>query len=146
VTEIYFLDSSALVKRYVSERGTAWVNALTTAPVTELYIAQVTGVEVVAAMARRLPERQAHTAIAAFRADFITGFAVIRMTDDVVERAMTMAMKHKLRGYDALQLAAAMALLELAAPRAVTLAASDAELLRAGKTEGFVVADPNDYL
>jgi len=50
----YFLDSSGLVKRYVAEVGTAWVSSLMD-PATGnlLYVARVTGVEVVSALTRR---------------------------------------------------------------------------------------------
>ena len=44
----YFVDSSALVKRYVQEVGTPWVRGLTRrSPSTAIYIARITAVEVV---------------------------------------------------------------------------------------------------
>ena len=50
----YFVDSSALVKRYVQEIGTAWVRGLTRrSPSTVIYIARITAVEVTSAVARR---------------------------------------------------------------------------------------------
>lgn len=47
----YFFDSSAVVKRYVHEMGTAWVLSVT-APTAGhfIYIAHITGVEVVSAI------------------------------------------------------------------------------------------------
>ena len=43
----YFLDSSALVKRYVQEIGTSWVRGITRrSPSTVIYIARITAVEV----------------------------------------------------------------------------------------------------
>jgi predicted nucleic acid-binding protein len=50
----YFFDSSAIVKRYVNEKGSAWV-AETTDPAigAYVYVASITGVEVVAAFARK---------------------------------------------------------------------------------------------
>ncbi len=50
----YFCDSSALAKRYVSETGTAWVQALI-APTAgnEVYVARITLVELVSAITRR---------------------------------------------------------------------------------------------
>ena len=49
-----FVDSSALVKRYVQETGTAWVRRLTRhKPWTIIYIARITVVEVTSAVARR---------------------------------------------------------------------------------------------
>jgi uncharacterized protein len=51
---IHFLDSSALVKRYISEIGTVWVSGLFD-PVLghEVFVAAVAGVEIVAAVTRR---------------------------------------------------------------------------------------------
>lgn len=45
----YFLDSSALVKRYVSETGSAWIQQIAD-PLTgnELLIAQITWVDALA--------------------------------------------------------------------------------------------------
>lgn len=50
----YFLDSSALVKRYAAESGTAWVTGLL-APSAghRLYVTRITGVETVAAITRK---------------------------------------------------------------------------------------------
>lgn len=50
----YFFDSSAVVKRYVNETGTAWVTSIL-APTAghDIYVTRITGVEVVSAIARR---------------------------------------------------------------------------------------------
>ena len=51
---VYFVDSSALVKRYISETGSRWVLSLFD-PVlnNDVLIAAITGVEIVAAITRR---------------------------------------------------------------------------------------------
>jgi len=51
---VYFIDSSALVKRYVIETGTTFVTDITD-PVARyhVYVARITGVEVIAGLARR---------------------------------------------------------------------------------------------
>ena len=51
----YFFDSSALVKYYVSEIGSGWVEAVIDAqPPNHIALAQIAGVEVVAALAQRV--------------------------------------------------------------------------------------------
>src|SRR5271166_2092441 len=51
---VYFVDSSALVKRYVQEVGTPWVRRLThRGQAHEIYLASITPVELTAAVARR---------------------------------------------------------------------------------------------
>src|SRR5208337_2977931 len=53
---VYFFDSSALVKRHVSESGSAWVRSLTRAKAAHtLYIARITAVEITSAITRRQP-------------------------------------------------------------------------------------------
>src|SRR3954451_5626319 len=50
----YFFDSSAIVKRYVQETGTAWVRRLTRKGKPDpIYLAHITAVEVTSAVARR---------------------------------------------------------------------------------------------
>lgn len=51
---IYFFDSSALVKRYAEERGTAWISSLCEPSNNHtLLIANITLVEVAAALASK---------------------------------------------------------------------------------------------
>lgn len=51
---VYFIDSSALVKRYISETGSAWVVGLFDPALNnEVFIAAITGVEIIAAITRR---------------------------------------------------------------------------------------------
>ncbi len=48
---IYFLDSSALVKRYIDETGSNWVLGLFDSMLdAEFFVAAITGVEIVAAI------------------------------------------------------------------------------------------------
>ena len=50
----YYFDSSALVKRYIQETGTAWVRSLSRRGTTDpIYVARITAVEVCSAVARR---------------------------------------------------------------------------------------------
>ena len=53
----YFLDSSALVKRYIPEIGSAWLNAIASPSTGNLIIiSRITWVEVLSALARRQGE------------------------------------------------------------------------------------------
>ncbi len=151
---ILFLDSSGLVKRYVAETGSTWVQALT-APSSgnALYMARITGAEMIAAIARRQRRgattlADAAAAVAAFRADFAQAYFPVDVTPDTVARAMDMAERHGLRGYDAVQLAAALELRDgcrragLPDPPIIT---ADAELNAAARAEGLPVDDPNNH-
>jgi hypothetical protein len=71
-----FLDTSAVVKRYIGETGTAWVQALTDPLIGgQIYVARITLVETVSAITRRqksghLATADATTALHDFRQDF----------------------------------------------------------------------------
>jgi hypothetical protein len=50
-----FFDSSSLVKRYSRETGTNWVFSLVRSSAkNRLYLARITGVEVIAALTKRM--------------------------------------------------------------------------------------------
>lgn len=151
----YFFDSSAIVKRYVNETGTAWViNITDPAAGARVYVAAITGVEVVSAVTRRLvnvkniSQADAFSALTSFRQDFAAEYRVVAISEPVIARAMTLAELYALRGYDAVQLAAAVETnahrLSLGAPP-LFLIASDKKLLAAAAVEGLVVDDPNNH-
>ncbi|MEG5035356.1 hypothetical protein [Microcoleus sp. AT3-D2] len=51
---IYFVDSSALVKRYINEIGSAWVLSLCDPALNnDILIAAITSVEIVASITRK---------------------------------------------------------------------------------------------
>jgi len=57
VVNIYFLDSSALIKRYVVEIGSPWIKTLTDSQTgNSLLLVRITWVEVLSAFARRQRE------------------------------------------------------------------------------------------
>ena len=146
----YFLDSSALVKRYVAEKGSMWIGNLTD-PIqaNRLYIAGIAGVEVVAALARRArqgstPHPALMNAIANFRTDFDSRFNVVEISRSLVAAAMDFAERHGLRGYDAVQLAAALQVHReyLAFGTNCTMVSADVELNTAALIEGLPVENP----
>jgi predicted nucleic acid-binding protein len=149
----YFFDSSALVKRYVAEVGTAWVTGIMRPSSRNLlYIARVAGVEVISAIVRRtrtgsLSAAHSARALARFRADFKTRFQIVGITVAVVKQAMTLAEAHYLRAYDAVQLAAALQVYKrcLALGQPLTLISADADLNAAAVATGMLVEDPNSH-
>jgi predicted nucleic acid-binding protein len=150
----YFLDSSALVKRYVTETGTAWVTGLLDPRErNRLYIARITGAEVTAALTRKerggyLSAFDAATAIALFQHDYVNRLRPVEITAALVGDAMTTARTYGLRGYDAVQLAAALyansrRLARKLAP--LIFITADTSLLVAGMAEGLTTDNPNSY-
>ena len=86
----FFFDSSALVKRYVSETGTVWVTGLIDPTAgNEIYLARIAGVEVVSAIKRReragsISQQAANTALSDFRSDFPVLFALLEISPTLI--------------------------------------------------------------
>ena len=151
---VYFFDSSGLVKNYIAEQGSSWIKTLVDPLVgNTLYAAEITGAELVSAIIRRqrrgaATPADAAAALAAFRADFRQAFFRLDITPGLVATAMDLAETHGLRGYDSVQLAAALALRDLCLASglpAPILIAADAELNTAATAEGLVVDNPNGH-
>lgn len=108
---ILYLDASALVKRYVKERGSEDVIAFTTAA-EAVATSLVSRAEVAAALARAvrlgvLNDDGGRRAQRRFLREW-PDLARIPVNEALVSRAGTLAWDHGLRGYDAVQLAAAL--------------------------------------
>ncbi len=148
---VYFIDSSALVKRYVNEVGTTFVTSITDpAAGHHTYVARITGAEVIAALARRgragdVSAAALAAALGQFRQEFETVYRIVEMTSALLSDAMHLAETRALRGYDAVQLAAALRVnAECVALRlSSTLISADADLNAAATAEGLAVEDPN---
>jgi predicted nucleic acid-binding protein len=150
----YFLDSSALVKRYVQETGTSWVRGITRrSPSTVIYIARITAVEVSCAIARRrkaktLTPRRASSILQRFRQHLTGRYNVAQLTAALLDDATRLGVKHALRAYDAVQLAVALEVNRFhqaggAGP--VTLVSADQALNDAALAEGLAVDDPRSH-
>jgi len=150
----YFLDSSALVKRYATETGSPWVENLTDPRSgNRIYVAAITHVEVIAAIARKkkgllLSATDAAAAIGRFENDLQTDLRVFDLTPNVITMAARLAEKHALRGYDAVQLAVALEINAARTARRLTglmLISSDVELNTAAQSEQLLTDDPNSH-
>jgi predicted nucleic acid-binding protein len=146
---IYFLDTSVVVKRYVQEIGTAWVQNLA-APALghSLFVVRITLAETVAAVTRRehsgqLSVSAATMALAGFHHDFANQYRIVEVSATLVNKAALLARAHILRGYDAVQLAGALEIRALASN--LTLLSADAFLNTAALAEGLSVDDPNNH-
>ena len=143
----YYFDTSALLKRYVNEAGSAWVRATFEAPETDIIVSQLTLVEAVAALARRAKGGAFRPGDAArvmqqLEADFHNRFLVIEVHSQLIVKAVELAKQRALPGYDALQLATALTVRSLMAPTMITFVAADAELDTAAALEGLPNIDP----
>ena len=108
---ILYLDASALVKRYVKEHGSQEVIALTAAA-GAVATSLVSRAEVAAALTRAvrlgvLNEDGGRRVERRFSREW-PDLVRIPVNEALVSRAETLAWDHGLRGYDAIQLAAAL--------------------------------------
>jgi len=149
-----YFDSSALVKRYVAETGTNWINGLCAIGAgNTLYTVRISGAEIVAALFRRartgtLAVSDAQSATTQFKADFRNRYQIVEITERLIDLAMTLAEKHTLRGYDSVQLAAALELQtarDIVSLSAITFVCADDKLNAAAVAEGLLVENPNTY-
>ena len=144
---ILYLDSSALVKRYVQERGSQAVgDAITAAQLTATAV--ITRAEVGAALAKAirtsaLTSEEALASLDRFHQDW-PRLVRTRVSEATVARAEQLAWQYNLRGYDAVHLASALLWQEgLGEP--VTVAVFDHALWKAASQAGLL-AYPADLL
>jgi predicted nucleic acid-binding protein len=143
----YFLDSSAIVKRYLTEVGSGWVRSITD-PIAgnNIYLARITGAEVVSALVRQsLPPPLLTRNLSDFKNDFQSQYQLISVNSTVVNRAMDLAESHRLRGYDAIQLAAAVEWQQVGKGIGLlllTFLSADTLLNAAATREGLTVDNP----
>jgi len=87
---VYYCDSSALVKGYVQEQGSAWMRTLLDPTAGHhLYLASITSVEVIAAVTRRLRRgdiaaTDGAAAVAQFRQDVAQRYRLIDLTPPLI--------------------------------------------------------------
>jgi predicted nucleic acid-binding protein len=148
----FYLDASAVVKRYSPETGTAWVKALTE-PATghTIILGEITRAEVAAAVAAKhrapggITIEERDDAVALFLSHCITDYDLIAVNRSIIERAVDLTLKHKLRGYDAVQLATALVAneaLSAADLAPLIFVAADADLVAAAGAEGLPTGKP----
>lgn len=139
---ILFCDTSALVKLYVAEDSSDLMQALAESAST-IAVCRIAWAEAMAALARRLRESPAdaegiETVRIRLRNDWHR-YAVIEVTQPLVELAGDYADTFALRGYDSVQLAAARTLQE-STSEALQFACFDARLQKAAVVLGMLPA------
>lgn len=152
MVDVYFLDSSASLKRYVPEVGTAWVQAITDPQnQNQLFVAHIAWVEVCSAVARRQREGSvsdvhANQILMAFRAHWNAQHFTAAIDETIIELAGQLVKKHPLRAYDAVQLAAALSIrdeINLSSGAAFHFLTADDRLLVIAQAENLLVDNPN---
>lgn len=136
---ILMCDTSALIKLYIKEEFSAEVHAHAAIAKT-VAVSRIAWAEAMAALARRVRENSVdaeviETVRTKLRHDW-SGFAIVEVTQALVEQAGEYADTFALRGYDSVQLAAARQLQE-ATNKDLCFACFDARLKKAAKILGM---------
>ena len=150
----FYLDSSALVKRYSIETGSKFIiNLMKPSAGNRLYAVKITEVEVCAALTRKrkgltMTAANATKSISRFRRNFAARFVKSDVSGLILNEAIRLTDLHTLRGYDAVQLAAALEANSERVSRGLSpiiFVSADAELNTAAQAEGLTVENPNNY-
>jgi len=150
----YFLDTSALVKRYIAEIGSNWVKVITNPAVSnDLAISQITWVEVLSALSRRQREGSLsaddfNSVFQYFSNDFDTQYRVIEVDQALIQSAGQLVIQYPLRAYDAVQLASALRVQSIFSQipnMQLIFLSADNRLLNIAHSQGLVTDNPNNY-
>lgn len=150
----YYMDTSALVKRYVDEVGSDWVRAtLGQSPPPSVIVVHLVIVEMTSALARRrregilTPVEYAQVQ-AAFQSDCLSEYRIVTAVDGIIDEATRLLERYSLRAYDAVHLAAAVVanrhLLADGLAPLIFLSADD-HLNAAASAEGLAVDNSNQH-
>ncbi len=136
---ITYVDTSTLVKRLFDEDGSdradlIWEGADVLASAA-LIVVEARSALASAHRGGRLTARQ-HRAAKADVVGMVEELAIVEVTDALIAEAADLAEQEKLRGYDAVHLAAALLV------RAEVFSSADADLCRAAERCGLHIANP----
>jgi predicted nucleic acid-binding protein len=134
---VIYLDTSALVKRFVNEKGSALVQSLVRGT-NAVATAKIAYAEIFAGLARKLREgnlskAQHSVACRQFESDW-QAYVRVELQDDILVLARDLIQRHPLKGFDAVHLASALGL-QIALAEEIRFAAADKNLLKAAQAE-----------
>jgi predicted nucleic acid-binding protein len=149
-----YLDSSALVKRYIPEAGSAWIRRLCDAEPVAISLISVP--EIASALARRTREgvltaQQRDTLFRLFLSN-VQSFVVVDVNQTIAQRAATMLLTVpvplRLRALDALHVTSAQWAFARARRRGIAtgnFVTADHALVDAAAWAGLPAVNPEDY-
>lgn len=151
---VYYVDTSAVIKRYLPETGSQYMDELLARAATEVFFStRLVSLELMAAITRaqrekRISQRRRDALAVQIAQEWRLFLVPAAVTDQVITRASQLAMRYPLRAYDTIHLASALIIRHDSAAQgfdAPRFLSADLTLLAAAKAEGFVTENPNDY-
>ncbi len=148
---VFYLDTSAILKRYRSEQGTEVVDRLLLDPPPEnrFYTSSLAALEVRSALSRlvrggHLDRNLADDLIARFGEDTLRVIQLWPLDDSILSIALRVAARYGLRSGDAIHFATAEIIFRLTSESDNVFVSSDRELLEAAVDSGMEVLDPQN--
>jgi hypothetical protein len=151
---VLYVDTSALVKHYVDEKGSKWINRLLRSAEGHLiFTSHLTVVEATCAFARRaregtLPTQALRNVVRLLEYDVTYRYHILTLIPATVDKAQALAIDQPLRAYDAVQLASAhlanQTLTRAEKPPLIFLSA-DSRLVEIARVTGLIADNPNDH-
>lgn len=140
-----YLDTSALVKKYVREEGTSLVRRLME-EADHTFTSKIAYAEALAAFARRyregdLSRDRYRKVVRSFERDW-QGFAQVEVSDEILWGTRDVIRRHPLRGADAIHLSSALWVFR-ALRKPLQFISSDGRLLEAARIERLNTLMPN---
>ena len=157
--ETYYFDTSALVKLYLSEPGSRWIDQIVNAqnrngqPVHVITISKIGIVETAAALALRrrtgfISLENQHELYRSLLRDSQKLFEFMALTDPSIYLAADLTQRYSLRGYDAVHLASAILLNQRilrAGSQPLIFVSADQRLCQTAITESLIVENPSNH-
>lgn len=146
---VFYVETSALVKRYRREAGTSLVDELLSDPLPadRFYTSFLSVLELTSAITRlmkggELQQKAADEILSRFRQDLRQLVRVWPLDNDIAASAVSMVLEHRLRSADAIHLATATAIFSVISGPESVLVSSDRELLNAASEARITTLDP----
>lgn len=146
MVEFYFFDTSAIVKRYFDEDGSASVNEIVARqPATRVVLSRITWVEILSALSRLQRDGTIsadifNRQVQILRQHFKLEYQIAEFDQTVSSLAGELVRRHPLRAYDAVQLASVLHLRNIyrsANAAKFIFVSADRRLINAALAEGL---------
>jgi predicted nucleic acid-binding protein len=143
--KFYFFDTSALVKRYHSEKGTEAIDRIFSENDKAVVISSICITEMVSALSRKKEEKaiskeDLDAALSRFFHDAIKEFLILELDDGHIKDSIVLVLKRSLRTLDALQLAVAIGLKDVNP----VFVCADKKLVSVAEKEGLKAINPEN--
>ena len=146
---VFYFDTSAIIKRYRIEKGTAIVDEILGNPFSQdiFYTSFLTILEVTSSITRlkrssQLTDYLAREIFSRFRQDIHEHFRILPLDNETATNAISLVEQYGLRSADAIHMATAIYIFCAIAGSAHAMVSSDRELVQAAKSSNIVVLNP----